>query len=477
MYVSGLSISGQTRPYFRDETRGSHIRCSLHPFLSSLAWCLSQLASGTRSQVRHNGVAVSDGDLLREMRVSRGSGIGFRAACIYVKGDLAELSHTLGFPSVNSAVNLCPHCCCTKNDAHSGYENTTLDDDVFEQKDSATYLAAHLKCAKMLVVSTDAQRDSIFQSGGFVPLGGRGFWGLTCQSPVEHPFHILPGDRLEPCDSLQDPHEFRRTQTPFTCVLWRPSLGPDRQLLDAIAHACPIFDEDTGVSIGNICVDALHTLYMGPVHRFCSAVLWRILLNNPWKVRARTIDQRLLVGVARLRDDLMKWQRDNVPHNERLRDLTLGMLGDRRGALDDLESAHPGDSLRMKGGESGVVVIWTCSVLAKFGEAIPFAAELREVGASLVDYLDSIRKYPLVLTRPQCDHLYSLMLRVNIPSKNACISMTPKHHFFYELTKRCKERPSPTTPSYAVRSQSRPPGSLGLQRCVSYFRLLYGLCV
>ena len=98
--------------------------------------------------------------------------------------------------------------------------------------------------------------------------------------------------------------------------------------------------------------------------------------------------------------------------------------------------AHPGDGLRLKGGESGVVLLWTCQILLEFGEHIPFAAELREVGASLSQYLDAIRQYPYVLSRVQSERLYSLMLRVNVPSKAAGITMVPKHHFFYELTKR-----------------------------------------
>eukprot|EP00959_Pyramimonas_sp_CCMP1952_P360792 7556190-Pyramimonas_sp.AAC.1 len=67
--------------------------------MSCLAWALAQLAEGRRFALRHDLSEFDPHDPLVELRAQRCVDVGFRCAVIWVKGDLAELCLTLGFPS------------------------------------------------------------------------------------------------------------------------------------------------------------------------------------------------------------------------------------------------------------------------------------------------------------------------------------------------------------------------------------------
>ena len=70
------------------------------------------------------------------------------------------------------------------------------------------------------------------------------------------------------------------------------------------------------------------------------------------------------------------------------------------------------------------------------GHDVPYRDELHQIGISLVDYLDALRQYPDVPSAEQCDRMYELMINVNVLSQTSSIGIVPKHHFFYELTRR-----------------------------------------
>eukprot|EP00959_Pyramimonas_sp_CCMP1952_P389772 8168096-Pyramimonas_sp.AAC.1 len=76
--------------------------------MSCVGWVLEQLAKGKRFNRLWDGSEYEPWDPLTHLRRERGGDLGFRCACIWIKADLAENSHTLGFPSVNSSMNACP---------------------------------------------------------------------------------------------------------------------------------------------------------------------------------------------------------------------------------------------------------------------------------------------------------------------------------------------------------------------------------
>ena len=411
---------------------------SIFPVLSCFAWQLAQLAEGRRFNVRQDQSEFDPHDPLVALRAERGDDLGFRCAVIWVKGDLAELGHTLGFPSVMSKDDFCPFCTACKDDQHDRCVDSRLSDVLWRQKSPADYARSCVGCSKLRVIQTEEQRSAVIRDGALTALDGRGYWGLTLTRnvPDVHHLNLQCGDRLEPCESMQDPHDFKTKPVPFQCMFWTAHFN-GQNLADPVVHMCPLFDEVTGVTIDNLCIDALHTLYYGPVQRYASAVIWRVLLSNPWEIRGRTLDSRLNAGAARLRIDFMDWQTKNsIPHSERIGDWNIRMMGDRRGAIHSRELAHPGGSLKLKAAETGVVLLWACDLLMRHGGDVPFKDELIQIGASLVEYLDALRSYPRVPSAAQCARLYELMITVNTLSQISTIGIVPKHHFFYELTRR-----------------------------------------
>ena len=440
-----INLVNQKRYYFGSLRSGNTCRCgcrgwcSTRPCLNAFAWALNQLADGKRYDTLPNGEKMDDTDDLSAIRIRKGTELGFRCAVIWLKGDLAELPHTLGFPSVSSMDHMCPWCNACSRTVHEHYDGLRMHDRPFGVKTHDDYLRACSRCSRILYVETSEQHKEILQRGNLVPLEGRGFWGLTFQDSVPGAVPpILKGDRLEPCDAMPDPHEFFKKTPPFQTLVWRANMDGQR-LLDPIAHSCPLFDEVNGITIENMTVDTLHTMYFGPVQRVSSAIAWRILLANPWGVRGSRLDQRLEAGAARLKLDLFRWQEDRqIPSGERLRDWTLSMMGERKESQHTVELAHPGCHMKLKGAESGLVLLWVSDLLERVGRNVPFAEELRLTVACLVQYLDIIRSCPMVPLPADSERLFGLMVQVNSVSKRAGVAMVPKNHFFYELTRRTR---------------------------------------
>eukprot|EP00969_Alexandrium_andersonii_P323632 14298868-Alexandrium_andersonii.AAC.1 len=60
------------------------------------AWSLAHLKEGVHPSERHDGTAFRDNERDRQDRA--GKPLGFKAVVLWVKSDLMEHSHSLGFP-------------------------------------------------------------------------------------------------------------------------------------------------------------------------------------------------------------------------------------------------------------------------------------------------------------------------------------------------------------------------------------------
>ena len=94
----------------------------------------------------------------------------------------------------------------------------------------------------------------------------------------------------------------------------------------------PLFSERIGSSpVSTLAVDALHTLMLGPVMRYISAAVWRVVLRNPFKVQ-KQLEPMIETTVSMLRTDLKTWMQDpanGIPKSRQLAKLTVKMLGRR----------------------------------------------------------------------------------------------------------------------------------------------------
>eukprot|EP00959_Pyramimonas_sp_CCMP1952_P080473 1681733-Pyramimonas_sp.AAC.1 len=108
-------------------------------------------------------------------------------------------------------------------------------------------------------------------------------------------------------------------------------MSSDNKVMDAMRHRCPLFSRALGTSpTASLAIDSLHCLYYGPIMRWVSAAIWRLILVNPFGFSGG-LEEVLDLGCKRILADLLVWQdQHDVPHQIRLTTLNLKMLGKRK---------------------------------------------------------------------------------------------------------------------------------------------------
>lgn len=192
------------------------------------------------------------------------------------------------------------------------------------------------QCEVHVLVTTQSDLRQLCHSTKWVKpksgVGGRLIWKDITVCGVD----LRIGDRLTPTTTLTDIAMLASASLPQLICFWRPRRdNPGRvgsSIIDSVSWANPIFSTRLHCSPGrSLAVDSLHTVQFGPVMRYITCVLWRVLLHNPWKLRG-TISEVLETGILHLKGDLEFWQgqpENDVPNGRRIRDLTLKMLHKR----------------------------------------------------------------------------------------------------------------------------------------------------
>jgi hypothetical protein len=255
---------------------------------------------------------------------------------------------------------------------------------------------------------------------------------------------LLPGDRLTPSPTLLDIGRLEETCTPLEVVFWRPRRYGD-QLLDSVYHRCPLFDDlQLGTSPHRtVAIDSLHSLNYGPMQRWCSAALWRLLLANPWRV-AGDAATKLDVALKRLSAEMTEWFIvHKVPADRRISELTVKMLGPQGGASAIV--LHTGTIMKVKAAEIALLLPFALTVLQRHRHAMHMDrfGELYAAGVALADYCDTIRYAGMMPTLAERHSLMHDMTRHLLNAERALIKFTPKHHLVMHLTFRIAEHGNP----------------------------------
>ena len=252
------------------------------------------------------------------------------------------------------------------------------------------------------------------------------------------------GDRMVPSPELRNTANYKKAELPFRAVFWRANKMRSGAVTDPVHRRNPIFNTECGTSpAGTMVVDALHTVYYGPMTKFESAVLWRVVLQNPWGFRGNNKEVMEQCGTA-LETNLFNWfHQKNIPHDRRITDFGLSFLGDRLGCAVDGELQHPGDALKLKAAEVGTLLPWVESVLHEHGTRLPDFEHLSNAGKSLASWLQITRENGLVLPALASQGLRDAAVRHLLSCARANIAMVPKHHFFAELSKQAGSRGNP----------------------------------
>ena len=252
---------------------------------------------------------------------------------------------------------------------------------------------------------------------------------------------LLPGDRLGPSPELPDVMSLNVVALPITITLWRPRRDFRDRLLDRTLHRNPIFkhmDPDACLAI-----DSLHTVYYGPIMRWLSATLWRIVLSNPWRIRGSL--ECILDGCARrVSAHLSCWYVvNNIPHSRRLGELNLTMMG-KRGDYSLDAPSHAGCVMKTKAAETGDLLPWALELLqSQAGDHVPHRSNLVIAGSSLVQWLEVCRRGSMVLTAQESQDLVAHAQRHLLHCCSAGIKFIPKHHFYAEMSLRARRLGNP----------------------------------
>jgi hypothetical protein len=244
------------------------------------------------------------------------------------------------------------------------------------------------------------------------------------------------GDRLEPSNDLQYVFSFGQRELPFVATCWRPSADASGAGLDPIIHRNPLFSQELGTSPQQcLVIDSLHTVYYGPMMRWTSAVIWRIVLLNRWGVTGG-IEAVAEEGCTILKENLLEWYEDQkIPFDRRVNELTAKMIGERLGCTVKGPHQHPGCMLKCKAAESSILFAWARSILDQYGSEMPLFKHLQMAGAALARWLAITREHPNVLPGSAVREIREAAQRHLLYSARALVGFVPKHHFFAELSK------------------------------------------
>ena len=226
-----------------------------------------------------------------------------------------------------------------------------------------------------------------------------GSHGRALTDPVEK-FDLKAHDKLEPCDSLPDVSTLDTVSLPVRIVFWRSSYQ------SACTHRCPLFSSELGTSpTQTICLDLMHTLYLGPMLFWCKFVFWEILLAPIWGTTQPTEMEKIEVSLLIAKNSLRKFYESHDranPNNKitRISNISTNMVG---------KKDHR--QLKLKAMETHGFTKWLVHLLSIVHISSQIdgnVGAMVESGQILLSYVDTAKAAPEVLPEAitQVEHCF-----------------------------------------------------------------------
>ena len=313
--------------------------CTMWGFLRVVSYLLELAVNGDTGDVRHDGTPLNEFDPFQRC-------VKYLAKCaiLWIKGDWSEHHLTLALQSWASVHCPCSFCQIDKEGMHLYYQHCTVLGLPFIDRTPDEYDASCRHCEIELTLETPEQRRQLITDGQLTLLKGKQGKGLTVTKdfiPTNFPAGLRIGDRIEPSKELPFPLDVFSAPLPLKITLWRIHLDPFRRATDPVIHRCPLFDPALGTTPQTLAIDTLHTLYYGPIMRYCCACLWRLILNCVWPHHGDQEARREL-ACKRMSAELSTWQdAEQIPHENCLPEITITMLGGDHD-YDERDPNHPG---------------------------------------------------------------------------------------------------------------------------------------
>jgi len=396
---------------------GCRGQCSLFPLFAMLSWSCKAMLSGKYPTERHDAKEWKSSDAARATWAGRD--LGFRAICLFIKADWAEVVHSLGFPSWQDASSPCPFCFCSSAEMYltRGFSPVSCP---CPPKKLDDYLEACERCEVRSTLSA-ADLRRLRPLLAYERRAGRPR-GRVLQADVPE-LGLLKGDRLAPTILEPDIDSFSPTLAPREAVWWRSS---DETI---VRDRNPLFCRESGVTLGALGIDWLHACSLG-TFQFILGHLVRALLDlNAFRVRGSGANMREL-GLGLLKAELTRWYGDEGRrglHHTRIENITMGMLG----GTDE-------SAFRLHGAETNGALRFAHAVLVpKYGMILGTREEpFRQAIATSVQMMDLIREHPVCFPPADiqtfCDAVIGHLRALRVLETG----FKPKHHFLVEMGAR-----------------------------------------
>ncbi len=400
---------------------GCRTWCSIRPVMAYLHWCLVAMAEGMYPATRDDGRPWADDDP-RKQRA--GSPLPFKAALLWLKGDMIEYGGTLGFASFSTKCFPCIFCKTTEDHEFDvrGLSPVSFPAPLVTQDD---YRRACEACEKHVVLDRGA-RASVAQLLRYDKRerGGRGRV-LVVDMPA---LGLRAGDRLEPSAGCPDVGRFEALdQFPCPIVFWR------RTEETRCRHRNPIFDASIGVTVDRVAIDILHSLYLGVAQTWASFAFQQILRANAYGIADRTTNERNAMAAARIGQDLKKFYSRLPQGSSKLEDFTLTTIGSKQ--------------LAAKGGETRCICPFVVELLYRFRAVLPEGQTLCASGDALLRLIALMDDKPSVMSAADAQEFCSCLKRFVVLAQAMGMPMQHKLHCMMHVANRILSEGNPS--SYA----------------------------
>ena len=231
--------------------------------------------------------------------------------------------------------------------------------------------------------------------------------------------------RLEPGSCLKDVAAFFDCALPFEVTFWRVNRDPQGRLCDRVSHRCPLFCRGTGITPNMVCIDALHTVYLGVYKTYCMAVCWALIDANVFGFTG-PFDRVFEMTARRLTSDLLGfWELQGPSKKSRLTRLTAKMLGSR--------NQH---DFKSKAAEAGECVAWAVDLMQRHHTTVQYGRPLLSAGKALLEWKELIASAGDVVTHAEYSKSLELAVRHNSAMQAAQLELPPKNHLWIHLCLR-----------------------------------------
>lgn len=393
--------------------------CSLWPIFHFLHWCFSCLAKGQSPRVRHDQQPFGQHEAHRA--AAAGQPLGFRAALLYLKADLAEYAHTLGFPSTASHSHPC-FLCQAKADQLvllDGWDAVSLP---WGPKTPEDYEEACGRCEQWRVVPDQATHTQLRALLDFdkrkTSSSARGL-ALTQPYPK---LDLLKGDRLEPNETLPDIGLFDELAVfPTQVLFWR------RQVEGLTHHRNPLFSAETGISHESAALDWLHTLSLGVFQTWCSYTMHMLFKADAWQTYEGTEEARIARSLQRLSPELDAWQKQLLKQGR-----SITQIG---GLEPSMFGTWNAPVFKLKGAETNFFLEFLVGILPRFRWALLEEYEPLELaGRCLMELLTLIRTYPVTFPAAAIQGFFNSAKRyLYLMGHTVGLHFKPKDHMLLHM--------------------------------------------